>query len=93
MSLINCPECQKEVSTDAIACPSCGKSLRKPPSVWKWVLGVPVAVLFLMYLYGVTMPTAERDALAQRRLCESQIIYGKSQYECDKLYESVRNRK
>lgn len=46
-----------------------------------------------MYLYGVTMPTAERDALAQRRLCESQIIYGKSQYECDKLYESVRNRK
>lgn len=25
MSIFTCPDCQKPVSTDAIACPSCGK--------------------------------------------------------------------
>ena len=29
MSLIKCPECQKEISDQAISCPNCGYSRRK----------------------------------------------------------------
>jgi len=31
MSLINCPECGKEVSTNAAACPNCARPLHAPP--------------------------------------------------------------
>jgi len=30
MALINCPDCDKEVSTVAYDCPSCGGKLREP---------------------------------------------------------------
>lgn len=30
MALINCPECNKEISDKAVACPSCGFPLPKP---------------------------------------------------------------
>jgi hypothetical protein len=30
MALINCPECNSEVSDSALKCPSCGTQLRKP---------------------------------------------------------------
>lgn len=33
MSLINCPECAHEVSTEAVACPSCGRPLAVAPPV------------------------------------------------------------
>ena len=29
MTLIKCPECQKEVSDSALCCPACGKQLKK----------------------------------------------------------------
>ena len=29
MSLINCPDCQKQVSSEAPACPSCGRPLKQ----------------------------------------------------------------
>ena len=29
MAIINCPECDKEISTNAIACPNCGFNLRE----------------------------------------------------------------
>ena len=30
MALINCPECNAEVSSSALDCPKCGVSLNKP---------------------------------------------------------------
>lgn len=30
MALIKCPECSREVSQEAFACPGCGKPLRSP---------------------------------------------------------------
>jgi hypothetical protein len=33
MALINCPECNKEVSDTALTCPHCGYQLKKPASV------------------------------------------------------------
>ncbi len=32
MPLINCPECHKEISDRADACPNCGNPLRKKPN-------------------------------------------------------------
>lgn len=29
MALINCPECNKEISTEATACPNCGYNIKK----------------------------------------------------------------
>lgn len=41
MALINCPECQAEVSDTAMKCPKCGVQLRKPKrgifgKLFKW---------------------------------------------------------
>jgi hypothetical protein len=30
MALVKCPECGKEISQEAFACPACGKPLRNP---------------------------------------------------------------
>lgn len=45
MALINCPECNKEVSDQALKCPNCGKQLRKPKRGF-------VGKLFLWLFYG-----------------------------------------
>lgn len=53
MALVPCPECGKEISTQAVACPHCGapqtrtvvevtSKKNKPFNVWFWVL---VAIL------------------------------------------------
>jgi TM2 domain-containing membrane protein YozV len=30
MALVNCPDCGKQVSTEAIACPGCGRPIKAP---------------------------------------------------------------
>ena len=42
MSMINCPECQNEISESAMKCPKCGVQLRKAKrgffgTVFKWL--------------------------------------------------------
>lgn len=65
MALINCPECSKEVSDQALKCPSCGKQLRKPKrtfmgKVFKWLF-----ILFnlLMVLWLVTGVGSSADVI------------------------------
>ena len=47
MALINCPECDKQISSDAGTCPHCGKRGLKP-SIWPrtWIEWI---VLFLFW--------------------------------------------
>ncbi len=46
MALVNCPECNKEVSSSALKCPSCGKQLRKPK---RTILGMLIKWIFIIF--------------------------------------------
>ncbi len=68
MALIACSECNKEISDKAFSCPHCGAPRRSggqmqsggaaaPPapkkrSIWKWIIGVPVAGFLALFVYG-----------------------------------------
>ena len=56
MALINCPECNNQVSDQAFKCPSCGKQLRKPTrtfmgKIFKWLF-IVFNVLMAIWLIG-----------------------------------------
>lgn len=46
MAITKCPECGKDVSDEARACPSCGSPLR-PRGTWVWNIIKVVFVAFL----------------------------------------------
>ncbi|EZQ01168.1 hypothetical protein [Acinetobacter sp. Ver3] len=53
MALINCPECNKQVSNTALDCPSCGKSINKPKrsligKIFKWAF-----ILFNLLMFVI----------------------------------------
>jgi Uncharacterised protein family UPF0547 len=60
MALITCPECQKEISSEATACPNCGYSFKKATQKKKssplaiGCLGVIILFIFL-YIIGSNM--------------------------------------
>lgn len=63
MSMINCPECQNEVSSSAMKCPKCGVQLRKAKrgffgQVFKWVF-ILFNVLMLIWLVSAIGMTSE----------------------------------
>lgn len=57
MALINCPECQAEVSDSALKCPKCGVQLRKPKrgffgKLFKWTfVGFNILMTFWLFSY------------------------------------------
>ncbi len=58
MSLINCPECKKEMSDSAISCPHCGyvinktrKNSKKKKGYFTWIL-VFIALLLTFFYYN-----------------------------------------
>ena len=46
IALINCPECNNQVSNQALKCPSCGKQLRKPKRTF---MGKVFKCLFILF--------------------------------------------
>ncbi|UUE36569.1 zinc ribbon domain-containing protein [Pectobacterium aroidearum] len=50
MALVNCPECQKEVSDTAFKCPSCGKQLKKPRRSFFGKLVKWIFILFNIFM-------------------------------------------
>jgi hypothetical protein len=72
MALINCPECQTEVSDAALKCPKCGVQLRKPKrgffgKLFKWgFIGFNILMLIWLFSYwgsvGDLANTAGSDA-------------------------------
>lgn len=72
MALINCPECQTEVSDTALKCPKCGVQLRKLQrgffgKLFKWgFIGFNILMLIWLFSYwgsvGDIANTASSDA-------------------------------
>lgn len=63
MALINCPECNHEVSDKALKCTSCGTQLRKPKrsflgKIIKWIF-ILFNLLMIVWLVGGTMSAGE----------------------------------
>ncbi|QUY35620.1 zinc ribbon domain-containing protein [Acinetobacter junii] len=46
MALVNCKECGVQVSTQAKSCPSCGAKIKKPTSVFTWII-------LVIFIFGV----------------------------------------
>ncbi|MBS1794746.1 MAG: zinc-ribbon domain-containing protein [Acidobacteria bacterium] len=80
MSLIHCPECGNEVSTEAVACPNCGRPLAAPaPTIQrrvivaeprddgfpKWVIA-PIAILGIVVIFLLIAITRNNEDEANR---------------------------
>jgi len=70
MALINCPECESEVSDTALKCPSCGVQLRKPTrgffgKLFKWTfIGFNILMAFWL-IGGVGSATEGMEAMSE----------------------------
>lgn len=86
MALIKCPECGREVSNKATACPNCGYALNKsngniaPKSNKKWIVTVVAAVLVIAFGIGAWLlfandskPMSEADAVTEAESSERNI--------------------
>jgi len=52
MSLIKCPECNKQVSSKGETCPHCGYKLQKPSFIL-WFVGILVLfILIRIVIFG-----------------------------------------
>jgi len=61
MAITVCQECKGQVSDSAQTCPHCGAKQKRSSSTWKWVLGVPVALLALMLIVGASVGDSEKS--------------------------------
>jgi hypothetical protein len=70
MSITNCTECNKEVSSEAKACPHCG-AVAKKSSVWPYLLLAPLGFFVLMMIFAANDPAsnAMTDARKSIDLC------------------------
>ena len=70
MALINCPECQAEVSDTALKCPKCGVQLRKPKrgffgKLIKWgFIGFNI-LMAIWFIGGMGAATDGMDAMSE----------------------------
>lgn len=55
MALIPCKECGEQISDNATICPKCGIRNRPRSTWWMWLLGVPVALFFLLIIVGMVV--------------------------------------
>lgn len=89
MALIACKECNKEISSEAKACPSCGA---KVPHT-KWWLWIPLSLGVAFLGYGFSIPEWEARAREERKACEEFVRQlGGTQRQCDTIYENAIRR-
>lgn len=58
MPLTTCPDCQREISTEARACPNCGKPTPRKKS-WVWVLLIIPVVVALCFVAANFSPAQD----------------------------------
>lgn len=81
MALINCPECSKEISSTADACPNCGHPINKVPtrtvdtvvlekrqeSFPKWII-IPIAILGTFLIFGLIYMLQNNETADQQNI-------------------------
>lgn len=71
MALINCSECKKEISSDAVACPHCGKSnssklnLKAKVKSTDIIAGIFVVSIGLWWLIPSSKPDSHQSTISQ----------------------------
>ena len=75
MAIRNCAECNKGISTDAIACPNCGAKQPKKTSLTTWVIGGLISLGVGSCVVSQTQRNSEKDAaLAIAQAAESKRV-------------------
>lgn len=64
MSLINCHECNHQVSTEAKSCPSCGAKVKKPVGIAGWILAI-IVVAFVAKCSSMSNDAKQAAAIAE----------------------------
>lgn len=90
MALSTCPECRKEISSDATRCPHCGKKLKMGTLAKLLLAALALFVLFMGY--GMSIPENVAKANAVRRTCEQDFMPKgvATQYDCDRAYDAAK---
>jgi len=87
MAITACKECSNEISTTAKACPKCGAVVPRT-KIWPWFVGVPLAGLVLLMLYGMTIPEYKIRARQVREVCED-IAMPHQRHICREQYDEA----
>jgi hypothetical protein len=75
MAIRNCRECNKAISTDAIACPNCGAKQPKKTSLTTWLVGGLLSLVVGSCVISQTQRNSEKEAaLATTQAVESKRI-------------------
>lgn len=85
MALVKCKECGKEISSNAQACPGCGRSKGKPTSVVTWI----VASIFAIGVVGAILNSGKSEEQEATRLAamtpEQRASEAKAKADSDQL--------
>lgn len=67
MPLITCPDCDTQISDNALACPSCGYHIGSHRPWWHWLAmgGLALAVVLLAFVVGKAVIDGRDDADCQ----------------------------
>ena len=89
MAMTECPECKSEVSSEAKTCPKCGFKIKKFPL--GMVIGIPIAVVSAILLFGASIPANEANGNAFYKPCYELVEKGAvTMYECKQAEASIR---
>ncbi|HRH16788.1 MAG TPA: zinc ribbon domain-containing protein [Aquabacterium sp.] len=78
MAIIQCRECGKDVSSEAVVCPHCGvqlklndfqKAKQSGGNFIKWVFGIIGALFFIGLINYLSTPEYEIEAIRKRDAC------------------------
>jgi len=92
MALINCPECNKEVSDQSSKCPHCGYTIKgmsyddkkRVGKIILWIIGIIVAIVLCVIIYDAS--TVSYDELNER-IEKSRQKYNAAQDRINELEE------
>lgn len=98
MALINCPECNKEISDTVNQCPNCGYTLKKKNKVNKKIILIIITCIIVIFC-GISIKNSYEKAQAEKaaqeeaeRLAEAEVARKQAEAEqAQKMLEIYYN--